>query len=1067
MHQNELTIDLRRKKYGELLSFLPRVTLRSMAAVLVMSVMVVQTMNLNAFEAHIINVTANIVSDGVNIDPEGGQFCDLEGVDVILTSSVDLGASSSIIYTLDGTDPTCPNDAPNEFTYTGSFHLISSSTVKARTCHDSKESVVFTAFFDISPNYCPQECGNGIKEPPEECDGNDGVPLGSHCTNDCKLKIDECDFDLDVMMILDRSGSMGYDGAPSSCKWWELKMIGPSYQWIQNTTQNATEDFCLGKNLPGHPSVFTPPVLDKMDYAKIDADLFLDNLKSTDQSGLVSYANNATLDKTLSYDHDATKSAVNAMTPNGATNIGDSINLSNSELISERSNPKAHKIAILLTDGMANKPNGPGHGEYPADVAYALNKASDAAAQGIQIFTIGLGSDIDQVMLQQIASTTNGTYHFAPAADQLKGIFENIISEFCAFGKISGCKYDDHNNDGQISGEDAIPGWEISLSNGLATSTQSTDQNGCYEFSGLPSGFYTLSEGLNATQGAFIETYPGGKYYSISLAKGEHKKNRDFGNYFPRCGNGRIDKDYGENCDDGNTNNGDGCSATCQNSSCTPAFESCDGVDNDCDGITDNNVFEDKVASSSPNQANLEDGTNVTGQVAFSDDTYGVQPVNIPRFVYLQWYFSDISDGASTTMANLAFEHHENNVSVKVQWKQPDSTWKDVCTPQKSAFDIISNCNLLPYLNTTNKAKDVNLRLRLISLGSSEEYLDWAKLTISYRNQVQCPVCGDGQKEGNEICDDGNNVFGDGCSAACQTEDPSQCVKINEVYYNTDSCHGTSSDEWIELYNICDNKIDLKDWYFVDNGGLLDKETINQNFEIDAHGFALLASSDSTWNNWPLIPTSTPKFAFGGSRMFKGLGNNQDRVFIYDANGLEIDQIGWGSDKSAFDPSVSGVLKGHSISRHPAGFDTGTSTDWMDTHASSTPPGPDPGTSPHDVFGKLLALRSIGELRPEPGSDIPGVCCDYGQEAFDNNDELLANPDLTMIETVNTDFDSDVSASMGAEINNISATAPPSDISDDRDKPKEIIIIDMTAMAPETQAIIDNLPAETPIAGGQ
>jgi len=32
------------------------------------------------------------------------------------------------------------------------------------------------------------------------------------------------------------------------------------------------------------------------------------------------------------------------------------------------------------------------------------------------------------------------------------------------------------------------------------------------------------------------------------------------------------------------------------------------------------------------------------------------------------------------------------------------------------------------------------------------------------------PVCGDGEIEGSEQCDDGNTTDGDGCSATCQTE---------------------------------------------------------------------------------------------------------------------------------------------------------------------------------------------------------------------------------------------------------------------------------------------------------
>ncbi len=41
------------------------------------------------------------------------------------------------------------------------------------------------------------------------------------------------------------------------------------------------------------------------------------------------------------------------------------------------------------------------------------------------------------------------------------------------------------------------------------------------------------------------------------------------------------------------------------------------------------------------------------------------------------------------------------------------------------------------------------------------------------------PICGDGLIAGNEACDDGNTVSGDGCSASCQLEAgcvPPSCV---------------------------------------------------------------------------------------------------------------------------------------------------------------------------------------------------------------------------------------------------------------------------------------------------
>ena len=56
------------------------------------------------------------------------------------------------------------------------------------------------------------------------------------------------------------------------------------------------------------------------------------------------------------------------------------------ELGSERANPQANKVMILLTDGKANRPSGWGYGEDPDDVQYAIDKATEAGSFRIQNF---------------------------------------------------------------------------------------------------------------------------------------------------------------------------------------------------------------------------------------------------------------------------------------------------------------------------------------------------------------------------------------------------------------------------------------------------------------------------------------------------------------------------------------------------------------------------------------------------------------------------------------------------------------------------------------------------------
>ena len=340
-----------------------------------------------------------------------------------------------------------------------------------------------------------------------------------------------CEAAVDVVMIIDRSGSMG----------WETQT--------------------------------------RLSQAKIAANSFLENLKAGDQSALVSYATEATPDKGLSNVHTETQTAIGILEAGGGTNIGDAIYLSNAELGSSEANPQAVKVAILLTDGRATCPfpiGDCGYSEDFEDIQYALGSANAAATLGYKIFTIGLGAttgvnSINEPMLQNIANITGASYYHAPTSGELAGIYESIRLQLCEYGSISGYKYNDTNNDSDIIGEPIIPGWEINIS-GDASDTQSTDTNGFYTFAGLEPGTYTITETISA---GWVQTYaPSPSVFTIDW--GVNYGDVNFGNYLPECGNGILD--YGEECDDGNTDDGDNCSAICQ-------IESCSDID--YDGICD------------------------------------------------------------------------------------------------------------------------------------------------------------------------------------------------------------------------------------------------------------------------------------------------------------------------------------------------------------------------------------------------------------------------------------------------------------------------------------------------
>lgn len=147
-------------------------------------------------------------------------------------------------------------------------------------------------------------------------------------------------------------------------------------------------------------------------------------------------------------------------------------------------------------------------------------------------------------------------------------------------GSISGCKYNDANNNHIIDAEEKKLGnWAIQLFNCnpdcspdggssclVDTATTSAevgmDDFGCYAFNGLTAGEYWVSEVLPQNMNSWTQTFPNNpNLYDFSLDIGEATTTIDFSNYQAVCGNNILDN--GEECDDGNTVDNDKCSNSC------------------------------------------------------------------------------------------------------------------------------------------------------------------------------------------------------------------------------------------------------------------------------------------------------------------------------------------------------------------------------------------------------------------------------------------------------------------------------------------------------------------------
>ncbi len=205
-------------------------------------------------------------------------------------------------------------------------------------------------------------------------------------------ELESCEQPVDVILALDRSGSM----------------------------QSDSKD-------PPQP----------LTAAKDAAIAFLDRLTPQDQAGYVSFATEATnpIDELLTPRITSVKEAVdNTFILTGSTqytNIGDAIARARDEFLSGRPNPDAKQVLVLLTDGVPTYPKDPNEPEFP--VQYARSAANEIKSEEVNVYTIGLGEELNEDLLREMATKPEQYYNAASGAE-LGGIYQAIASSICKKG---------------------------------------------------------------------------------------------------------------------------------------------------------------------------------------------------------------------------------------------------------------------------------------------------------------------------------------------------------------------------------------------------------------------------------------------------------------------------------------------------------------------------------------------------------------------------------------------------------------------------------------------------------
>jgi len=176
---------------------------------------------------------------------------------------------------------------------------------------------------------------------------------------------------------------------------------------------------------------------DKIGQAKQAATQFVERLTANDQGAYVSFATDASnpIDQPLTNEVDRLRRAI-AKTEIGSdglqyTNIGDSFRRAIDELHTFRRNQSARPVVVLLTDGIPTMPKDPKNKDYPSQYAEAV--ADEAKKDNITMYTIGLGADVNESLLQHIA-TSPEYYYKAASGAELSSVYAQISSSICKKG---------------------------------------------------------------------------------------------------------------------------------------------------------------------------------------------------------------------------------------------------------------------------------------------------------------------------------------------------------------------------------------------------------------------------------------------------------------------------------------------------------------------------------------------------------------------------------------------------------------------------------------------------------
>lgn len=201
--------------------------------------------------------------------------------------------------------------------------------------------------------------------------------------------------EVDIALVLDRSGSMAYAADETASGWFFPKAAPPGWAF----------------------GLAVPPRSRWLDLvAASDGFLnYLDQSFVDENVALATYGSTATIDRPMSKNYATIRQGIDVYTqkfPTGATNIADGITKGGTLLASGRT--FASKVMVVMTDGIRTA------GPDPVPIATSLGK------QGVIIYTVTFSNEADKTVMAKVAVAGSGKHFHATTGSNLQTVFENI-----------------------------------------------------------------------------------------------------------------------------------------------------------------------------------------------------------------------------------------------------------------------------------------------------------------------------------------------------------------------------------------------------------------------------------------------------------------------------------------------------------------------------------------------------------------------------------------------------------------------------------------------------------------